>query len=328
MESISNYYKNILMTGCCGFIGSNIINYLVKKYPNINFVNYDCLTYCGSLKNIEVTDFANYYFVEGNICDVQRLTTTFNDYNIDTVMHFAAETHVDNSFENSIHFVNTNVIGTINLLELSRTHKIKKFIHVSTDEVYGEIMFDCTKSTTDMKLDPTNPYSASKASAEYFVNVFSKCYGVPVIITRGNNVFGPCQYPEKIIPKFIKLLFNNEKCTIHGTGENKRNFIYTEDVNTAFELMLFSGSPNTVYNIGSDHEYSVIDIAKKIIKIIKNTDDYDKWIEYVDDRPFNDLRYAIDTTNLNNLGWQNSNDFDDCLLKTVNWYRNNSYLFE
>ena len=325
METDKVAFKNILMTGCCGFIGSNVINYLTIEHPTINFVNLDCLTYCGYLENVSVCDNDNYHFVEGSICDMELLKKIFREHSIDAVVHFAAETHVDNSFENSVHFVNTNIIGTINLLECSREFGVKKFIHVSTDEVYGEIMFNSDKSTTDMKLDPTNPYSASKAGAEYFVNVFSKCYGIPAIITRGNNVFGPRQYPEKIIPKFIKALLNNEKCTIHGNGQNTRNYIHTEDVAKAFEMMLFRGECGQVYNIGSSHEYSVIEILKKLVKLIKNTDNYEEWMRYVQDRPFNDLRYAIDTDNLEKLGWSYNEDFDKCLVDTIEWYKHNNY---
>jgi len=315
---MENFY-NILVTGGCGFIGSNVLNYLLQQYPNINFVNYDCLTYCGNILNVDNSN-ENYFFVLGDINDKKLILETLNKFNIDCIIHFAAETHVDNSFENPNLFVDTNIHGTINLLESIRIHKVKKFIHVSTDEVYGEVHMHENDSTTDMKLNPTNPYSASKAAAEHFVNVYGKCYNLPVLITRGNNVFGPRQYPEKLIPKFIKLLLENKKCTVHGNGENLRNFIYTESVAKAFEKILIYGEVGQVYNIGSKNEYSVKEILKKLVKIIKNEDEYVQYIEYINDRPFNDFRYAIDSSSLESLGWKDEGNFDEQLKETVEWY--------
>ena len=313
--------NNILITGGCGFIGSNVLNYLMKNYPNIKFVNVDKLDYCSTTKNVIIQP--NYIFIKGDIKNEILVKKILNDYNIDTIIHFAAQTHVDNSFENAMLFIEENIIATYILLKSSvEYNKLKRFIHVSTDEVYGESELNSDTNTEETILNPTNPYSASKASAEYYVKSYFKCYKLPIIITRGNNVFGPRQFPEKLIPKFITKLFSNDKCTIHGTGKNLRNFIYVDDVSTAFETILFKGEIGQIYNIGTKNEYSVKEITYDLIKLIKNDQNYDKYIEYIKDRPWNDLRYTISSDKLQKLGWKEQTDFYEGLNKTINWYYN------
>lgn len=317
-------FKNILITGGCGFIGSNFVNYMVKKYPETNFVNIDRLDYCSDSDNVIVTEETNYKFVKGDLRDRELLGDVITRNGIDCIVHFAAQTHVDNSFENTHIFIEDNIIVTVNILEICRKNKkIKRLVHVSTDEVYGEIGLDDEFCTVDIKLNPTNPYSVSKASAEYFVNCYRKCFGVPVIITRGNNVYGPRQYPEKLIPKFMKLLLENKKCTIHGEGKNLRNFIHVHDTVTAFDTILTKGIVGEVYNIGTDNEFSVMDVAKKLILLIKGTEDYEKWIEYVEDRSWNDLRYGVNNKKLVDLGWEELHtNFDQGLRDCLTWYKN------
>lgn len=315
--------KSVLVTGGCGFIGSNVINYLVDKYPNIFFVNIDKLDYCSSKQNISVSSNVNYKFIKGNIKNQDLILFVLQEYSVDAIMHFAAQTHVDNSFDCAEQFIHDNIIGTYSLLNAAKKYgKIKRFVHVSTDEVYGESELNSEKKPEHAMLDPTNPYSASKASAEYYVKAFYKCYKLPTVITRGNNVFGPRQYPEKLIPKFINFLKNGKKCTIHGTGENRRNFIYIDDVCTAFESILFNGKIGHVYNIGTENEYSVKEITTMLVKLIKGDDNINNHIEYVEDRPWNDLRYVIDSSKIQSIGWTEQCDFQKSLKTTVEWYLN------
>jgi dTDP-glucose 4,6-dehydratase len=238
------------------------------------------------------------------------------------VIHFAAQTHVDNSFGNSLEFTIDNILGTHTLLECCRVYnKIKRFIHISTDEVYGEVDIDHKGCSEKSLLNPTNPYAATKAGAEFIVRSYYYSFNMPVIITRGNNVYGPRQYPEKLIPKFINQLLNNEKCTIHGVGETRRNFIYVDDVAKAVEIILQKGIVNNIYNIGTNNEYSVSEIADKLIKYLKPNDKVEDWIQYVTDRNFNDYRYAIESKELRNLGWQEETGFDKGFEHTIEWFK-------
>jgi len=315
--------KNVLVTGGCGFIGSAFLNYMLPKYPEVRFINLDKLDYCAREKNVMTRD--NYVFEKGDICDSLKVITVLNQYNIDTVVHFAAYSHVDNSFNNSVNFTVNNVVGTHKLLEACRVwNRITKFIHVSTDEVYGEIEHGGTFQEKNAILSPTNPYAASKAAAEMIVNGYKKSFKMPIIITRGNNVYGPRQYPEKLIPKFILNMFNGEPCPIHGSGVNVRNFIHCEDVARAFETILLKGRVGHVYNIGSDDEYSVMQVAEHLQRIIRpRTAQFIK----VEDRPFNDIRYAIDVTKLKDLGWTQEIEWEKGLKNTVEWYADNSDWF-
>ena len=301
---------NLLITGGCGFIGSNFINYYFPK-DNINkLINIDAMYYSASESNVseKITINKKYKLIKGTLCDTNLVTNLLNEHNITHVIHFAAQSHVQNSFEDSIKFTNDNIFGTHVLLECSRKYgKLKKFIHVSTDEVYGESMNTIEEhhKTEHSILCPTNPYAATKAGAELIAQSYNHSYKMPIIITRGNNVYGPNQYPEKLIPKFIMLLKQNKKVTIQGDGSTVRAFLHAYDTAKAFEVILEKGEVGEIYNIGCDEgmEYSVMDIAKILIKKIKNTENYDDWIEYIEDRPYNDKRYYISNQKIKDLGW-------------------------
>lgn len=312
--------KNILITGGCGFIASNFINYMVPKNNDINFINLDAMYYCASLYNIKVSNNSNYEFILGNINDYNLLVYIIKTKNIDTIIHFAAQSHVDNSFLESLKYTEDNVKGTHTILEaIKNTNLNIKLLHMSTDEVYGESnLNEDPKKETDI-LCPTNPYAASKAAAEMFVNSYIHSFDLKAIIVRCNNVFGPNQYPEKLIPKFIQQLNNNLKCTIHGKGDSLRNFIHTNDVSTALETILLKGINREIYNIGSDehNEFSVLQVAKILIKLIKNDNNYDDYITYVPDRPFNDKRYFITNNKLKELGWEQKINFMDGIKELI-----------
>lgn len=311
-------FKNILITGGCGFIASNFINYMVSKYPNVNFYNIDILYYCSNLNNISVNNSPNYKFFKADINDFNFISFILNEYNIDCIVHFAAQSHVDNSFDTSLQYTKDNIMGTHTLLEASRIYnKLKRFLHISTDEVYGEVHINHEGCLEESILNPTNPYAATKAAAEMLVNSYYHSYKLPVVITRGNNVYGPNQYPEKLIPKFVQLLKNNQKMTIHGKGHSRRNFIHVYDVCTAVETILSKGILNEIYNIGTNNEFTVLEIAQKIIDIVKPSENLLDWIVFVEDRPFNDFRYAINSDKLKNLGWAESKEFNSNLKNYI-----------
>ena len=302
---------NLLITGGCGFIGSNFINYYFPKGNISKLVNLDAMYYCANKNNVQksIQKDKNYVLVEGNLCDELLIKKTLVEHKITHVIHFAAQSHVQNSFEDSLTFTKDNVLGTHVLLEECRKYgKIVKFIHVSTDEVYGESMnnVDEQHKTEHSILCPTNPYAATKAGAELIAQSYNHSYKMPIIITRGNNVYGPNQYPEKLIPRFIKLLKEGKKVTVQGEGTSVRAFLHAHDTAKAFEFILEKGQIGEIYNIGCDEEmeYSVMEIAKILIKMIKGeNEDYEKWIEYVEDRPFNDQRYYISNQKVKDLGW-------------------------
>jgi len=301
---------HLLITGGCGFIGSNFINYYFPKNKIDKLINLDALYYCANINNIHdnIKNDSKYIFVHGNLCDDVLVTNIIQQYNITHIIHFAAQSHVQNSFEDSLTFTKDNIVGTHVLLECCRKYgNIVKFIHVSTDEVYGESMNTIHEQhkTEHSVLCPTNPYAATKSGAELIAQSYNHSYKMPIIITRGNNVYGPNQYHEKLIPRFIKLLQNDQKVTIQGNGTSVRAFLHSHDTSKAFECILEKGKIGEIYNIGCDEhmEYSVMDIAKILIKMIKQTDNYEKWIEFVEDRVFNDQRYYISNTKLKKLGW-------------------------
>jgi dTDP-glucose 4,6-dehydratase len=317
--------KNVLVTGGCGFIGSNFVNIMVRKYPNLHFYNLDCLYYCGSIKNIDedVAHASNYTFIKGKLQDKDLITHVLNFHQIDTVVHFAAQSHVDNSFTDSLAYTYDNIYGTHILLECCRVYgKIEKFVHISTDEVYGESEFtDFDKKTETSMLCPTNPYAATKAASELIARSYYFSFKMPVVITRGNNVFGPRQYIEKVIPRFIHLLSSNKKCTLHGNGSSKRAFIYVDDVASAVETIMLTGVVGEVYNIGTPEELEIKELAKLLIKRIKGSDaNIDEWLECVEDRHFNDKRYYISDEKLKSLGWNSAVTFEEGLEKTLAWY--------
>jgi len=311
---------NLLVTGGCGFIGSNFINYYKEKNPNVKIINFDKLDYCSDKNGVNHDKL-----VIGNLKNKDLVVHILNEHNIDTVIHFAAQTHVDNSFGNSLEFTIDNILGTHTLLECCKVYnKIKRFIHISTDEVYGEVDIDHTGCNEKSLLNPTNPYAATKAGAEFIARSYYYSFKMPIIITRGNNVYGPRQYPEKLIPKFINQLINNEKCTIHGKGETRRNFIYVDDVVKAIEIILQKGIINNIYNIGTNNEYSVSEIADKLIKYLKPNDKVEDWIQFVTDRNFNDYRYAIKSNELYELGWKEETNFDKGFENTIKWFQSKS----
>ena len=307
---------NILITGGCGFIGSNFINYIYDKYPSYKIINIDAMYYCASENNVrkDIQSSPRYIFIKGNVSDFSLIKYILKNEKISHIIHFAAQSHVDNSFEDSLQYTYDNVQGTHTLLEAVRTTNPDiLFYHFSTDEVYGESNINDDNPKTELSiLSPTNPYAASKASAEMYVNSYIHSYNLKCIISRGNNVYGPNQYPEKLIPKFTKLLKEGKKCTIHGDGSSLRSFIHVFDVCAAVDIILHKGKIGEIYNIGSNenNEYSVLDVAKMLIKKIKNTNDYKEYIEFVKDRPFNDKRYYISCDKLNDLGWKQNIIFD------------------
>lgn len=306
--------KNILVTGGCGFIGSNFINYYFDQYVDCNIICIDAMYYSALKENIRV-DIRNserYTMIEGNLCDFRLIKNILFTHNITHVIHFAAQSHVDNSFHNSFQYTQDNVVGTHTLLEaIKEINKNIFMLHFSTDEVYGETIDDMMKHEQSI-LCPTNPYSASKAAAEMYVFSYIYSFKLKIIITRGNNVYGMNQYPEKLIPRFIELLRQGKKCTIAGSGNQIRNFIHVYDVCTAVDCIIENGKIGEVYNIGSDakNEFSVIEVAHKLITLIKNDEKYSQHIEYIADRPFNDTRYFISNDKLIKLGWTQTIDFE------------------
>jgi len=320
--------KNILITGGAGFIASHVVILMVKRYPQFNIVNFDRLDYCSCLENLdELKDYTNYKFVKGNICSSDLVNFVLSAEKIDTIMHFAAQTHVDNSFGNSFQFTQNNIMGTHVLLESAKIAGIKRFIHVSTDEVYGEQTADQDAMQEEQVLEPTNPYAATKAGAEFLAKSYQRSFGMPIIITRGNNVYGPHQYPEKLIPKFINQLMRGRKVTMHGDGTNKRNFLFVEDVARAFEVILFKGSVGMIYNIGGSNEITNIDVAKALIRACGYKGAETEMMVFGSDRVFNDLRYHINSDRLIQLGWKELESWESGLQKTFNWYQKNSSRF-
>jgi dTDP-glucose 4,6-dehydratase len=316
---------NLLITGGCGFIASNFINYYFNKSSYRTIVNLDAMYYCANEENVNqiIRNDPQYISIRGNLCNSELVEDLLKKHNITHIIHFAAQSHVQNSFEDSIKFTHDNIVGTHTLLEACRKYKkIKKFIHVSTDEVYGESMLkiDETHKTEHSVLCPTNPYAATKAGAELIAQSYEHSYKMPIIITRGNNVYGRNQYPEKLIPRFIKLLNENKKVTIQGNGTSVRAFLHAYDTVKAFDIILEKGEIGEIYNIGCDEnmEYSVLDIAKILIKMIKKTDNYDEWIEYIEDRPYNDMRYYISNQKLKDLGWSIDIDLITGLTDLIN----------
>lgn len=310
--------KNFLVTGGYGFIGSHFINEFYKKYDDIFFVNLDALYYCSSKNNVKDEIRNNSKRYKEIICKLQNqemVSHILKEFNIDYVFHFAAQSHVQNSFQDSIQYTFDNILGTHTLLESCRLYgKIKTFYHVSTDEVYGESKINKETKMEEGKsiLCPTNPYAATKAGAELIAQSYYHSFKMPIIITRGNNVYGSNQYPEKLIPKFIKLLKENKPVTIQGDGSCVRSFLHVFDVINAFDCIYKNGKIGEIYNIGGDNsdEYSVFYISKLLIKKIQNTDDFHKWISFIEDRPFNDQRYYISNQKLKDLGWSSLYNFE------------------
>ena len=311
----------LLVTGGCGFIGSNFINHIHETYGSINIINIDAMYYCAREDNVleVVRKSERYRLIKGNLQSYDLLRYIFQHNHITHVVNFAAQSHVQASFDDSLQYTKDNIMGTHNLLEVARLYcpLLQKFVHVSTDEVYGESMIDVNEKhkTEQSILCPTNPYAATKAAAELIAQSYNHSFSMPIIITRGNNVYGPNQYPEKVIPRFIAQLKANQPVTIQGDGSCVRAFLHAYDTATAFRYILERGKIGEIYNIGCDEgmEYSIKMVAEMLIKMIKGPVEYEDWITYIEDRPFNDQRYYISNEKLRELGWEITVNFEDGL---------------
>lgn len=315
---------NILVTGGMGFIGSNFIKYLLSLTQDIKIVNVDKLTYAGNpenLKDVDETYFNNYNFYKADICDFKTLDYIVNKENIEYIVNFAAESHVDRSLYNPTIFCDTNINGTISLLNVARKNNIKKYQQVSTDEVYGSLDFKDPPFTEKSPLSPNSPYSASKASADLLVNAYYKTFNLPVNITRCSNNYGPYQFPEKLIPLMINNVLNDKELPVYGTGNNIRDWIYVEDHCAAIIKVLFDGKIGEIYNIGGDSEIQNINLVKNILKILNKPESL---ITFVKDRPGHDLRYAINHEKITKeLSWKPQIKLEDGLKGTIQWYLDN-----
>ncbi len=339
--------KNILITGGAGFIGNHVVRLFVNNYPDYHIVNLDKLTYAGNLANLkDIENKPNYTFIKEDICDFDKMNELFRQYQIDGVIHLAAESHVDRSIKDPFTFARTNVMGTLSLLQAAKQtweslpegYEGKRFYHISTDEVYGAL--ELTKSggeppygdsffTEDTKYQPHSPYSASKASSDHFVRAYHDTYGMPTIVTNCSNNYGPYQFPEKLIPLFINNIRLGKSLPVYGKGENVRDWLYVVDHARAIDLIFHKGKIASTYNIGGFNEWKNIDLIKIIIKTVDRLlgnleGTSDKLITYVNDRKGHDLRYAIDSHKLNReLGWEPSLQFEEGIEKTVRWYLDN-----
>lgn len=312
----------ILVTGGAGFIGGNFIHFMLKKYSHYRIYNLDALTYAGDLtKHKEFETNSNYKFVKGDITNREELLQLFEVEKFDYVVHFAAESHVDRSIIDPGIFVKTNVIGTQNLLDAARQYGIKKFVHVSTDEVYGELDLDPTTFfTEDTPLQPNSPYSASKASSDLLVRAYHETYKLPVNITRCSNNYGPYHFPEKLIPLTISRVLNDEKVPIYGDGKNIRDWLHVLDHCSAIDLVMHDGVNGEVYNVGGHNEKTNLEVVQTIIKALGKSEEL---ILFVEDRLGHDKRYAIDPSKLEKLGWKSIYNFDTGIAQTIQWYVEN-----
>lgn len=307
--------KKVLITGGAGFIGSHFIRRFLSSHPHWVVVNYDKLTYAGNRANLkDIEKNSRYQFFQGDICAFQDLESAARG--AETLIHFAAETHVDRSIDDDLSFLNTNVLGVRNILEAVKRLKIPRYLHVSTDEVYGSIMEG--KATELSILKPNSPYAASKAAGDLLVRSYRKTFGIPAMIVRSSNNFGPYQFPEKVIPLFITNLLENKKVPLYGKGDNRRDWIYVEDNCEAIEIVFERGENGEIYNIGGGHELSNRELT---LKILSHFGKGEEWIEPVTDRLGHDFRYALDFSKVRKLGFQPRHTFDEGLAKTVDWYR-------
>ncbi|MEA1786454.1 dTDP-glucose 4,6-dehydratase [Arenibacter sp. GZD96] len=322
---------NLLITGGAGFIGSHVVRRFVSSYPDYKIVNLDALTYAGNLENLrDIENEANYSFIKGDILDADLMQSLFRKYHFDGVIHLAAESHVDRSITDPLAFVRTNIIGTVNLLNVAREFwkdkfEKKRFYHISTDEVYGSLGSE-ELFTETTPYDPNSPYSASKASSDHFVRAYGETYGLPYVISNCSNNYGPNHFPEKLIPLFINNIIENKPLPVYGDGKYTRDWLYVEDHAAAIDLIFHKGKNHETYNIGGFNEWKNIDLVKLLCSILdtklnRTEGTSEKLITYVKDRPGHDLRYAIDASKINKeLGWKPSVTFEQGLEKTVDWY--------
>jgi len=328
--------KTILITGGAGFIGSHVVRHFLKTHAEVKVVNLDKLTYAGNLENLKDVDhLPNYAFEKGDIADADFVQSLFEKYNFDGVIHLAAESHVDRSISNPMEFVQTNVVGTVTLLNAAVAHwknnfEGKRFYHVSTDEVYGELHNPEDFFTEETSYDPRSPYSASKAASDHFVRAYGNTYGLPIVMSNCSNNYGPNHFPEKLIPLIIHNVIHQKPLPVYGKGENVRDWLYVEDHAKAIDKVFHEGKIGETYNIGGFNEWKNIDVVKLLCKILdgklnRDEGESEKLIQFVTDRAGHDLRYAIDSTKiLNQLGWKPSLQFEEGIEKTVDWYLNNS----
>ena len=307
--------KKAVVTGAAGFIGSHFIRRFLKSHPDWEVINFDKLTYAGNLANLrDIDGDSRYRFVQGDVADLPALEQVSSG--ADAVIHFAAETHVDRSIDADDAFLKTNVWGTRNVLEVVRRHKIQRYVHISTDEVYGSLEKGYADETFPLK--PNSPYAASKASADLLVRAYQKTFGTRAVVVRSSNNFGPYQFPEKVIPLFITNLLEKKKVPLYGQGANRRDWIYVEDNCEAIEGVFDRGEDGEIYNIGGGNELSNRELTLKILRLFKLGEE---WIELVTDRPGHDFRYALDATKLRELGIQPRHSLDEGLEKTLSWYQ-------
>ena len=321
----------ILVCGGAGFIGSNFIHYILENHPHFEVVNFDKLTYAGNLDNLkdienDLAIASRYTFIKGDICDYDRVAQVMEEYAIDHIINFAAETHVDRSiFGDCSEFVMTNTFGVLTLLNICRKFKIEKFVNVSTDEVYGSLSLDSQdKFTEKTPVCPNMPYAAAKAGGDMLCNAYFVTHKIPVVVTHCSNNYGPFQYPEKLIPASIFRLLKDKPILIHGKGHNVRDWIYVQDHCSALYLMLEKGVPGEVYNVGVDNERNNLEIAQMILRLMNKPESV---IQFVEDRPGNDLRYAIEAKKLLDLGWKpvyTREQFEIGMSQTINWYLTNT----
>ena len=326
----------MLITGGAGFIGSHVVRHFLRAHNELNVVNLDKLTYAGNLENIkDIEHLPNYTFEKGDIADAPFVQALFEKYNFSGVIHLAAESHVDRSISNPMEFVQTNVVGTVTLLNAAvaqwkNNFEGKRFYHVSTDEVYGELHNPEDFFTEETSYDPRSPYSASKAASDHFVRAYGNTYGLPIVISNCSNNYGPNHFPEKLIPLIIHNIIHQKTLPVYGKGENVRDWLYVEDHARAIETIFHKGKTGETYNIGGFNEWKNIDVVKLLCKILdrklnRTEGESEKLIQFVTDRAGHDLRYAIDSTKImNELGWKPSLQFEEGLEKTVDWNLNNS----
>ncbi len=334
MSSPMKYKRSLLITGGAGFIGSHVVRLFVNKYSNYTVYNLDDLTYAGNLENLkDVEDKENYHFIKADINDERVVDSLFQEYQFDSVIHLAAESHVDRSIKDPLAFVKTNIIGTLNLLNAfknlwNNNLEGKRFYHVSTDEVYGTLG-ESGLFTETTSYSPNSPYSASKASSDHFVRAYGETYNLPYVITNCSNNYGQNQFPEKLIPLFINNIINNKPLPVYGDGNYTRDWLYVVDHARAIDLVFHEGENEETYNIGGFNEWKNIDLVKLLCKQMdeklgRERGSSERLITYVKDRPGHDLRYAIDANKINKeLGWEPSVTFEQGLSITIDWYLNN-----